>query len=155
MVNNVMVDKAKSYLELVDAKRELERMIKELKGPMDELSGEILDYLAQTGQKAANFANVGTFTRTQRSSVYLREAERACAFMFAGMKEADSKGEPLLNHLVTQARAHQSRMLEWARERLAEEGKDPSDPNELNEKLRSVGFSLELTDELHYARARA
>jgi hypothetical protein len=152
---NGVAKAAKDYLDMLEAKQEAERALKELKGPMDKVLGEIMEYLARTGQKAAKFEGVGTFTRTQRSSVYLREAERACAFMYAGMKEADSKGEPLLNHLVTQARAHQSRMLEWAKEQLAAEGKDPSDPNELNEILKSVGFSLELTDELHYSRARA
>ena len=145
----------KEYLELLEVRQETERVAEELKKQEKAVKADILSYLSQTGQKGASLPGLGTVTRTLRNTVFIKDGEAACRFMFENMKKAEAAGTPIINHLILQQRASQNKLLNWAEEALKEDGRPPEDFNGLKHVLNSAVFDLTVTEDLHYARARS
>jgi hypothetical protein len=144
------------WRELYAARQELERVSDEIKKHEDNVTAKIIDHMSVHGQDGVKLPDgVGTVTKVIRKTVFMKDAETACKFMYENMKEAAEKGTPFVNHLITQKQAHQSKVMDWAKARLEADNLNPNDFNNLQKILNSAGFDIHETVKLHFAQARA
>jgi spore germination protein YaaH len=138
---------------LIATRKELDEAIASVKEQENLCETRIRQYLDRLNVKGLKLS-CGTVTKSTRTTVRVRDAERVCETMFAQMKEAAANGEPLVNHLLLNKAAAQNKMLEYAREVLQANGL-PENTNELNSILGPMGFDTDIRDTLHFAKQRS
>jgi hypothetical protein len=95
------------WLELRNLRLKNEKVAEEIKkGVEAQAEARILSWLAQHGVSSSRVAGLGTVARRGNLTVMLTDADEAWGFMYDQIKQAESAGAPLTNHLFLQKRAH-------------------------------------------------
>ena len=143
-------EKIRDWRAVFEARREAEAAAEQCRKREKELQAEIMEHMILTGQRSVGLPEC-TVSIKARNTGTLMEHEKACRFMYEGMKAAEAEGSPLVNHLVLQKRAAQNDMLDWAKEDLKRRGV-AEDFNSIKDTLNSVGFDYQTANELSYAK---